>query len=135
MTKPEYEAIAKTIVNCAFEVHKELGPGLLESVYQSCFVEELKSKGLDAKSQVYLPIHYKGKKLDKYYLIDILVEDSIAIELKATEVINPLYEVQLVTYMKLAKIKLGFLINFNVQYFKDGIRRKVNNYFIDEFAS
>lgn len=135
MTKQEYEAVAKLIVNSAFEVHKELGPGLLESVYQSCLIEELKSKGLDVLSQVSLPIYYKGKKLEKYYLIDLLVEDAIAIELKATEKINPLYEVQLVTYMKLAGIKLGFLINFNVQYFKDGIKRKVNNYFLDDLAS
>ncbi len=135
MTKQEYEKTAKKIVNSAFEVHKELGPGLLESVYESCLVEELKQQGLDVLSQVNLPIYYKGKKLSKHYVIDILVEDAIAIELKAVEELIPLHEVQLVTYMKLADIKLGFLFNFNVQYFKDGVRRKVNNYFIDDLAS
>jgi GxxExxY protein len=131
-TQEEYEKIAKLILDCAFEVHRELGPGLLESVYEICLLEELRKKGLTVKSQVKLPIYYKGKELDKDFYIDILVEDCIIIELKSVEVLLPVHEVQLVSYMKLANINLGFLINFNVSLLKSGIRRKVNNYF---FAS
>jgi len=131
-TQIEYEEIAKLILNCAFEVHKELGPGLLESVYQVCLIEELIKKGLKVQCQAKLPVHYKGKKLEKDFFIDILVEDIIIIELKSIEIMLPVHEVQLLTYMKLANIKLGFLLNFNVPYLKEGIRRKVNNYF---FAS
>lgn len=129
-SQEEFEVIAKLILNCTFEVHKELGPGLLESVYEICLVEELKRKGLSAKSQVKLPVYYKGIALEKDFYIDILVEDCIIIELKAVEIILPVHEVQLVTYLKLANINLGFLINFNVPLLKEGIRRKVNNYFI-----
>jgi len=129
-SKPEYEEIAKSILNSAFEVHKELGPGLLESVYEICLAEELIRNGLSIKSQVKLPVFYKGKELNKDFYIDILVEESIIIELKSVEVLLPVHEVQLLTYMKLADKRLGFLINFNVPYLKDGIKRKVNNYFL-----
>jgi GxxExxY protein len=129
-TQEEYEIIGKLILDCAFEVHKELGPGLLESVYEICLLEELRKKGLEVKSQVRLPVVYKGKELGKEFYIDILVEDCIIIELKAVEVLLPVHEVQLLTYMKLANISLGFLINFNVPLLKEGIRRKVNKYFL-----
>jgi GxxExxY protein len=129
-SQEEYEIIGKLILDCAFEVHKELGPGLLESVYEICLLDELRKKGLSVKSQVKLPVYYKGKELDKDFYIDILVEDCIVIELKAVEALLPVHEVQLVTYMKLANINLGFLINFNVSLLKSGIRRKVNNYFL-----
>ena len=129
-SKPEYEEIAKSILNSAFEVHKELGPGLLESVYEICLAEELIRNGLSIKCQVKLPVFYKGKELNKDFYIDILVEESIIIELKSVEVLLPVHEVQLLTYMKLADKRLGFLINFNVPYLKDGIKRKVNNYFL-----
>lgn len=130
MTKEEYESIAKEIVNSAFEVHKELRPGLLESVYECCFADELKSKGMNVATQVQLPIYYKERKLDKNFYIDVLIEDAIAIELKAIEILSPIHEVQLMTYMKLADLKLDFLINFNVPLIKNGIRRKVNKYFL-----
>ena len=129
-TQSEYESIAKSILDCAFEVHKQLGPGLLESVYEICLLEELRRKGLSVKNQVKLPVIYKGKELDKDFYIDVLVEDCIIIELKSAEVLLPVHEVQLLTYMKLANISLGFLINFNVSLLKEGIRRKVNNYFL-----
>ncbi len=132
MTQEQYERIAKTLLDCAFQVHKELGPGLLESVYEICLIEELQNKGLKVKNQVKLPVFYKGKELDKEFYIDILVEDIIVVELKSVEILLPVHEVQLVTYMKLANLSLGFLINFNVPLLKEGIRRKVNNYF---FAS
>lgn len=126
--KQEYERIFKVIVNSAFEVHKHLGPGLLESVYEVCLLEELQQQGLNAKSQVRLPIIYKGKELNKEFCIDILVENKIIVELKAVEEILPVHEVQLLTYMRLSEIYLGALINFNVALIKDGIRRKINGY-------
>jgi len=130
LTKEDYEKIGKIILDCAFEVHKELGPGLLESIYEECLCEELKNKGLDVKNQVYLPVYYKGNLLkDKFFRLDILVENAIIIELKSIYEIYPIDEAQLVSYMKLSNIKLGYLINFNGVMLRDGIRRKVNNYF------
>ena len=129
-TKEQYEAFGKTILDCAFEVHKELGTGLLESIYEECLCEELRNKGLSVENQVYLPIHYKGKLLkNRHFKIDILVENVIVIELKSIYQVYPIDEAQLVSYMKLANFKLGYLINFNEVALKDGIRRKVNNYF------
>ena len=127
----DYNKLTQKIIAAAIEVHRELGPGLLESVYEYCLVEELKDKGLKVKSQVKLPIVYKGKTLNKDFYIDLLVEDKVVIELKAVEVILPVHEVQLVTYLKLADKRLGLLINFNVPLLKEGIRRRVNK-FIEE---
>ena len=130
LTKEDYEKVGKIILDCAFEVHKELGPGLLESIYEECLCEELKNKGLDVRNQVYLPVYYKGNLLkDKFFRLDILVENAIIIELKSIYEIYPIDEAQLVSYMKLSNIKLGYLINFNGVMLRDGIRRKVNNYF------
>ena len=109
-------------------MHKELGPGLLESVYEICLMEELSAQDLNVRRQVKLPVVYKGKVLDKEFFIDLLVEDSIAIELKAVEELLPVHGVQLLTYMKLAGLKLGYLINFNVPTIKQGIKRKINGY-------
>jgi GxxExxY protein len=128
ISKTEYERIAKQIVNAAFEVHKELGPGLLESVYEVCLVEELRNRGLSVESQVKVPIVFKGKMLDKEFIVDLLVENSVIVELKAVENLLPVHEVQLLTYLKLADKKLGFLINFNVSLIKAGIHRKINGY-------
>lgn len=129
ISKTEYERIARNIVNAAFEVHKELGPGLLESVYEVCLVEELRNRGLFVESQVKIPVIFKGKTLEKEFIVDLLVENCVIIELKAVENLLPVHEVQLVTYLKLADKKLGFLINFNVSHIKIGIHRKVNDYF------
>ena len=129
MDKDELERIGAKIVDAAFHVHKELGPGLLESVYEYCLIEELKSRNLTVNSQMRLPIIYKGKRLNKEFVIDVLVENMIIIELKAVEIILPVHEVQLLTYMKLADKKLGYLINFNVPLIKNGIKRKINGYF------
>ena len=129
-TKPEYENMGKIILDCAFEVYKELGPGLLESIYEICLCEELRNKGLNAENQVYLPVFYKGRKLDKNFRVDILVENAIIVELKSSDCLYAIDEAQLVSYMKLARIKLGYLINFNEVLLKDGIKRKVNNYFL-----
>lgn len=129
ISKTEYERIARHIVNAAYDVHKELGPGLLESVYEVCLVEELRSRGLFVESQVKIPVIFKGKTLGREFIIDLLVENCVIIELKAVENLLPVHEVQLVTYLKLADKKLGFLINFNVSLIKIGIHRKVNDYF------
>lgn len=129
MTKTEIEKVGKQIVDAAFEVHSELGPGLLESVYEICLVEELKNRGLLVERQVKLPVIYKGKELQKDFFMDILVEKEIVVELKAVEVLLPVHEVQTLTYMKLADMRLGYLINFNVPLIKQGIKRKINGYF------
>ena len=129
MNKDEIESIGAKIVDAAYQVHKELGPGLLESVYEFCLLHELMSRNLIVRNQVRMPIVYKGIELNKNFVIDILVENSIIIELKAVEMIHPIHEVQLLTYLKLADKKLGFLINFNVSLIKDGIKRKINGYF------
>ncbi len=126
MFENEYNIISGKIISAAIEVHKELGPGLLESVYEYCLVEELKRKGLNCVTQVRLPIYYKGKQLEKEFIIDILVEDKIIVELKSVEILLSVHEVQLVTYLKLSNKKLGLLINFNVPVLHEGIRRRIN---------
>lgn len=129
LLKSEYEDLGKLILDCAFEVHKELGPGLLESIYEECLCEELRNKGVKFQNQVDLPLYYKGRKTTKYFRIDLLVENSIIVELKSISDIYPIDEAQLVSYMKLADIRLGYLLNFNTILLRDGIRRKANNYF------
>lgn len=127
ISEAELNQISSKIIAAAIDVHRELGPGLLESVYEYCFFEELTTRGLFVKKQVQLPIIYKGKALEKDFFIDLLVDDEIVIEIKAIETILPVHEVQLVTYLKLANKRLGLLINFNVPKLVEGIRRKVNN--------
>lgn len=131
MTEEEYENLGHTIITCAIEVHRNLGPGLLESVYEWCLVEELRRKGLSVKSQVELPVFYKGKRLNKNFIMDMVVEDAIVLELKSVETILPVHEIQLLTYLKLGNYKLGYLLNFNECTMKDGIRRKVNKYYFN----
>lgn len=121
-----YNSITERIIKCAIEVHKELGPGLMESVYEVCLKKVLEKEGLSVKSQVVLPVCFKGEVLDKDFIIDILVEDLIILELKSVEIILPVHEAQLVTYLKLSGKKLGLLINFNVVLLKNGIRRRIN---------
>lgn len=121
-------ALSNTIIGAAIEVHKELGPGLLESVYEDCLKVELEERGLKVMTQVDLPLFYKGKETGKCYRIDMLVNDVFIVELKAVELMKPLHEVQLLTYMKLADIKMGLLINFNVPKLREGIKRKLNGY-------
>jgi len=121
-----YNKLGTKIIDSAMQVHRELGPGLLESVYEVCLIEELRNRGLEVQCQVRLPIVYKGKELKKEFIIDLLVENKIVIELKAVEDLMPVHEVQLVTYLKLSGMKLGYLINFNVSLLKFGIRRRIN---------
>ena len=128
MTRDQLNDLGSEIIGAAIEVHRELGPGLLESVYQECLVEELRMRGLKAEQQVQLPIFYKGRKLKKYYVVDVFVEDEIIVELKCVKELHPVHEVQLVTYIKLANKKLGYLMNFNVTQMVKGVKRKVNKF-------
>jgi GxxExxY protein len=128
-TKEEYNILTGNIIQAAIEVHKELGPGLLESVYEACLEKELILYGLKVERQKKLPIVYKGETLDKTFYIDLLIENEIIIELKSVELLLPVHEVQLVTYLKLANKPLGLLINFNTPLLKSGIKRKINTYF------
>ena len=126
MNLTEYNKITETVIKCAIEVHKELGHGLMESVYEVCLMKLLREEGLLVRRQVVVPVHFKGERLEKEFVIDILVGDSVILELKSIESILPVHEAQLVTYLKLADKRLGLLINFNVVLLKDGIRRRIN---------
>jgi GxxExxY protein len=121
-----YNSISKKIISCAIEVHKELGPGLMESVYSVCLNNEMMRQGLYVKTNVTLPVIFKLQELDKIFIIDLLVEDEIIIELKSVEGILPVHEAQLLTYLKLSGKKLGLLLNFNSELLKTGVRRKIN---------
>ena len=118
--------LTEQIIGAAIEVHKYLGPGLLESVYEICLIEELEQRGLTVQQQVHLPLFYKGQPTKKFFVIDLLVEKEVIIELKAVERMYPLYDHQLMTYLKLTQKNLGLLINFNVPRLIDGVRRKIN---------
>lgn len=115
------------IRGCVFDVYNELGPGLLESIYEAALAYELREKGLNIKTQVGLPVKYKDTQLDLGYRIDILVEDKVIVELKSVETILDVHHKQLLTYLKLKKLKLGLLINFNSEDISKSIYRKVNN--------
>jgi len=123
---PEYNELTEKIIGAAIEVHRELGPGLLESVYEECMEYELIQNNLWVKRQIPVPIVYKGTPLNKVFYMDMLVNDLIPLELKSVEYLLPVHEVQLVTYLKLSGKKLGLLLNFNVNVMKNGIRRKIN---------
>ena len=129
MNKEEINKLSGIILDSAIEVHKILGPGLLESVYEICLCKELDLRKIRYRRQVSLPIEYKGEKLDADYKIHILVENEIIIELKSVEILHPVFEAQLLTYLKLADKKLGLLINFNVPRLIDGFKRMINGYF------
>ncbi|MCK6650689.1 MAG: GxxExxY protein [Bacteroidia bacterium] len=128
MTREEFDKISKQIVDVCICVHREMGPGLLESVYELCMMKEFELRGVKAQNQVVIPLIYKGFELSKEFKIDILVENEIIIELKSAEVILPVFEAQLISYLRLTDKRLGFLINFNVPLVKNGIKRFVNNY-------
>jgi GxxExxY protein len=128
MEKQLMEFYAKQVVDAGYRVHKELGPGLLESVYLFCFMEELKIRGIEAEQEVFLQLFYRGNPLNKDFRLDLLVENEIIVELKSVEILFPVHVAQLLSYLRLSNKRLGFLINFNVSVFKDGIKRYVNNY-------
>jgi GxxExxY protein len=120
--------IAKLIVNAAYQVHIELGPGLLESAYEACLIYELVNTGLQVSNQIDLPVYYKDVKLNCNYRIDILVERKVIIEVKAVDILKEVHLAQTITYLKLSNCKLGLLINFNEAKIKDGIKRVINGY-------
>lgn len=119
--------IATTIVNSSFKIHKALGPGLFESVYEEVLAYELSKEGLDVKRQHTIPVIYEGIKLELGFKADIIVNDKVIIELKSVEKIQPVHPKQLLTYLRLTNMKLGLLINFNEALIRDGIQRIVNN--------
>ncbi len=119
--------ISKLVIGRAIEVHKILGPGLLESAYQECLYYELTKEGLNVKKEKPMPIEYKEVKLDHGYRLDLLVENKVVVEVKTVDAIIDVHEAQILTYLKLGGYKLGILINFNVSLLKNGIRRFVNN--------
>ena len=119
--------LSNKIIGAAIELHKVLGPGLLESAYENAFTYELRNIGLDVKQQVPMPFIYKDIKLDVGYRLDILVENKLIIEIKSVETLAPVHFSQVLTYLKLSELKLGLLINFNTKLLKEGIHRVVNN--------
>ena len=119
--------ISRAVIGAAIEVHKTLGPGLIESVYEECLKKELELSGIHYQSQVTFPLLYKGMDTGKMFRIDLLVDNEVVVELKAVDELTKLNEVQLVTYLKLLDKRLGLLINFNEVRLIDGVRRKVNN--------
>ena len=120
------ERIGKEVVDSAIQVHKALGPGLLESAYEACMVHELESRGIQVSRQVKMPIHYKGVKLDAGYRVDLLLENSVVVELKMVQSILPIHQAQLLSYLKLGNFRLGYLLNFHVYRMKEGIKRMLN---------
>lgn len=118
--------ITEAVIGAAMAVHRELGPGLLESTYEACLAYELIERGLAVERQKELPVMYRGVKLDCGYRIDLLVEGAVVVELKAVERLEPIHEAQLLSYLKLSGCKVGLLINFNVRVLTHGIRRLVN---------
>jgi GxxExxY protein len=124
-TTEKLKQLSFVILDSAMTVHKEMGPGLLEAVDQHCMVKELRSREVFVSMMVPVPLHYKGEALNKDYVIDILVEDEIILELKAIENLLPVHEAQIISYLKLANKRLGFLINFNVPLLKQGFKRYV----------
>ncbi|MDE5420839.1 GxxExxY protein [Ancylomarina sp. DW003] len=119
--------ISKVVVDCALKVHRQLGPGLLESAYQECLMYELKNQGLVVEKEKPIPLVYDTVKLDIGYRMDLLINNKLVIEIKSVESLNDIHLAQILTYLKLSGCKLGLLINFNVALIKHGIKRVVNN--------
>jgi GxxExxY protein len=126
-SEEELNRLSNTIIGCAIEVHRVLGPGLLESAYQQCLAWELRRHGLSVKEQVSVPIRYKELDVPNAYRLDILIEDELIVELKAVDEIEPVHIAQMLTYLKVNGLRLGLLLNFNVEVMKKGIKRVVNN--------
>ena len=120
-----FDELSKRVIGCAIEVHRNLGPGLLESTFEQCLAHELKCAGIPFMVQHPLPVNYSGVKLDCGYRVDLFIDNKIIVELKSVEKLLPIHQAQLLTYMKLAEIKIGLLMNFNVRFMKNGIKRMV----------
>ena len=121
----EFDDLSNRVIGCALEVHRTLGPGLLESAYEQCLFYELSQAGLAAQCQADLPIQYKGVRLECGYRMDIVVERQLILELKCVDHLLPIHEAQILTYLKLSGMETGLLMNFNERYLKDGLRRMV----------
>ena len=117
--------LTHTIISAAIEVHRNLGPGLLESTYRNCLIQELTLRGLNVASERPIPVVYKGTKLECGFRLDLLVEDEIVVELKSVETIAPVHEATVLTYLRLSNHRIGLLINFNVAILKQGVRRYI----------
>jgi GxxExxY protein len=123
----DIEGLSRIVIGCAIEVHRQLGPGLLESAYQACLKHELIQKGLKVRVEVPMPIIYKDIKLDHGYRMDILVEEKLVLEIKTVEGFTDVHQAQMVTYLKLGDYRLGLLLNFHVAILKNGIKRVINS--------
>lgn len=123
----DVDVLSNLVLGAAIEVHRELGPGLLEKIYQECLCYELKEKGCEVSIEATLPVRYKKLLFDTAYRVDIIVDNSLLIEVKTVECLMPVHKAQLLSYLKLSNLKLGLLINFNVPQLKQGIKRIVNN--------
>ena len=121
--KHKEELIGSALVGAALKVHKTLGPGLLERIYEACLAYELEQAGLKVDRQIFLPVVYDDMKFDEGYRVDLLIEDLVLVELKSAEIAHPVWSSQVLTYLRLSELKLGYLINFNVGLIKDGIHR------------
>ena len=121
----DVDALVRSIIDAAFKVHRALGPGLLESVYEACLCQEMLLRGIRFERQHSVPIHYEGLVLDHGLRIDLFVGDTVVVELKAVEKLEPIHEAQLLTYLRLSGVRVGLLINFNVRLFKQAVRRFV----------
>lgn len=131
-TQKQINELTYEVIGCAIEVHKHLGAGLLESIYHQCLIEELKSKNINYKSELKLPIIYKEKELETDFRCDLFIENCLVVELKSVSEIHPMHDAQLLTYMKLLKAPKGIIINFNCKnIFKEGQKTYVNEYFKD----
>ena len=128
MINQELDRLSKIILNASIEVHREMGPGLLESIYELCLLEELKRQHLNVQHQVSIPLFYKDVELSIDFRIDILVENEIILEIKSVDTLLPVHEAQIISYLKLTDKRLGFLINFNVALLKHGFKRFVNKF-------
>ncbi len=128
MTRQDLNTITREIIGGAIDVHRALGPGLLESAYEACLAFELAERGLKVEQQKPLPVTYKEVRLDCGYRLDLLVEDAVIVELKAVSELAPIHKAQLLSYLKLSGCKVGLLINFNVKVLREGIRRLVNEF-------
>jgi GxxExxY protein len=124
-TPAHAENAARRSIDAALQVHKALGPGLLESAYEHCLAHEISRRGLSVQRQVALPIVYEGEKLDAGYRLDLIVDGSVIVEIKSVDALAPIHEAQVLTYLKLSGLRIGLLMNFNVVLFKQGLKRLV----------
>ena len=124
-TPREFDPVSNQVIGSAIDVHRALGPGLLESAYEECLCHELRTRGVEFRRQVPLPVIYKDVRLDCGYRMDLVVGETVSVELKTVERLSPLHDAQLLTYLKLSRLHIGLLLNFNVPVLKDGIRRLV----------